>query len=274
MKSVLKKIVFLLIFVLCVTSCKAKSKESEQIMKDPNEEKLEALFENGNFPFTNVLGEGGEIRDFILANKQAFLADLDFVLQNDTDDLLTLVDKRHYLESDFKPADLVALTDKTDYIFFRNDLSLRIPAEKALRKMSIDAKSDGVSMVVSSTFRSYEYQKKLFQRWVDIDGLEEAERESARAGSSQHQLGTAVDFGSITDDFDATKQGQWVYKNASKYGWSLSFPKGYESVTGYRWECWHFRYIGVAACRFQEKWFKNVQQYMLEFINAWQEFDM
>jgi D-alanyl-D-alanine carboxypeptidase len=80
----------------------------------------------------------------------------------------------------------------------------------------------------------------------------------------------ALDFAPVDDDFDKTPGGKWVYENAAKYGWSLSFPKGYEDVTGYRWECWHFRYIGVEACNFQKKWFGDVQQFMIEFINCWE----
>ena len=78
-----------------------------------------------------------------------------------------------------------------------------------------------------------------------------------------------MDFGSITDEFAQTKQGRWLSANAGTYGWSLSFPDGYEDVTGYRWECWHYRYIGVEAVEFQRKWFSDVQQFMLEFIHAW-----
>ena len=134
-------------------------------------------------------------------------------------------------------------------------------------------KKDGITLVVSSTFRSYDYQKMIYERNVKQMGKEAADRESAVPGTSQHQLGTAVDFGSITDDFAETKAGKWLEANAMKYGWSLSFPQGYEPVTGYRWECWHYRYIGIPACAFQEKWFKNVQQYMMEFIYAWKQLD-
>ena len=241
--------------------------------KSADEEKLESLFakrSSGEYPFTNVLGEAGDISDFILKNKAAFLADLNYVLENDKDDLLLLIDKKHSVAATFVPNDLIPLTDKTHYNFYRNDLSLRKCAEKSLQEMADAARVDGINnFVVSSTYRSYNYQKGLFERYVRQDGLEEAERYSARPGTSQHQLGTAVDFGSITDDFDETKMGKWVYANAQKFGWSLSFPKGYEPVTGYMWECWHFRYIGVPACQFQKKWFNNCQQYMLEFIEAW-----
>ena len=124
-------------------------------------------------------------------------------------------------------------------------------------------------MVASSTYRSYDYQKTVYERNVRQMGKEAADRESAAPGTSQHQLGTVVDFGSITDEFIETPAGQWLDKNASDYGWSLSFPQGYEDVTGYRWECWHYRYIGTEATAFQKKWFSNIQQFMMEFIHAW-----
>ena len=130
-------------------------------------------------------------------------------------------------------------------------------------------KKDGITLLVSSTYRSYDYQKKLFARYVAQDGEALAERYSARAGTSQHQLGTAIDFGSITDEFAETKQGKWLYAHAAEYGFSLSFPAGYEDVTGYMWECWHYRYIGKDACALQKKWFGDIQQYMMEFIDAW-----
>lgn len=198
-----------------------------------------------------------------------FLADLQQVLAEDTDDLLTLVDKQHYLAADFVPADIVALKANDFYLLNRNDLSLRVPVEIALRKMASAAKKDGINLVVSSTYRSYDYQKNLYERNVRQLGKAVADRESAPPGASQHQLGVAVDFGSITDEFAQTKQGQWLAANAGNYGWSLSFPDGYEDVTGYRWECWHYRYIGERAVEFQRKWFSDVQQFMLEFIHAW-----
>lgn len=202
-------------------------------------------------------------------NPDEFLADLNRVLAADTHDLLTLVDKQHYLAADFVPADIQALKPNDFYLLNRNDLSLRVPVEAGLRKMAAAAKKEGISLVVSSTYRSYDYQKNLYERNVRQLGKAVADRESAPPGASQHQLGVAVDFGSITDEFAQTKQGRWLAANAATYGWSLSFPDGYEDVTGYRWECWHYRYIGVEAVEFQRKWFSDVQQFMMEFIHAW-----
>ena len=220
---------------------------------------LESVLDSLNLPSKNL----------IIANKEQFLKDVEVVLAADKDYLLTLVDKQHYLSKDYVPEDLVPLVKNNHYAINRNDLSLRIPVEKALCVMSDAAAKDGITILVSSTFRSYDYQKNLYARNVKQLGQAAADRESARPGTSQHQLGTAIDFGSITDDFVETKQGKWLANNAMKYGFSLSFPDGYEDVTGYRYECWHYRYIGIEACKMQQKWFGNIQQYMLEFLYAW-----
>lgn len=222
----------------------------------------------------NQMGERFK-REISIADKETFINDLNVVLaaekeyRDDDLNLYYLIDKKHNVGSDYEPKDLVPLVKNDYYNISRNDLSLRPDVEKALIELSKAALADDLKLMVSSTYRSYSYQAKLFQRWVDIDGLEEAERESARPGTSQHQLGVAIDFGSIDDSFAETRMGKWLNENAMKYGWSLSFPQEYEDITGYRWECWHFRYIGVPACRFQYKYFNNVQQYMLEFIDAW-----
>ena len=212
-----------------------------------------------------------EMQRHISNNAVSFLADLQKILAAEKENLLILVDKRHLLPDGYTPQNLVRLDTGHAYMINRKDLSLTKTAEQALQEMALAAKRDGVTLVVSSSYRSYTYQKNLFDRYVRESGEKEAERFSARAGTSQHQLGTVVDFGSISDEFAQTRAGKWVLQNASKYGWSLSFPKGYEAVTGYVWESWHYRYIGVEACTFQQKWFGGIQQYMLEFIDAWKK---
>ncbi len=239
------------------------SKEEKPVVEtvvSPEIEKLQRVFASLSQRTRDGIANG---------DTQDFLTDLQVVLDNDTDNLLTLVDKQHFLSADFVPADIVPLKPNDFYLLNRNDLSLRKPVEAGLRKMAAAAKQEGINLVVSSTYRSYDYQKNLYERNVRQLGKEVADRESAPPGASQHQLGVAVDFGSITDEFAQTRQGMWLAENAADYGWSLSFPDGYEDVTGYRWECWHYRYIGEKAVEFQRKWFSDVQQFMLEFIHAW-----
>ena len=212
-----------------------------------------------------------EIQQRIGTDAASFLADLKRVLDAEKEQLLIFVDKRHLLPDGYTPHNLVTLDTSRAYIINRKDLSLTKTAEAALQKMALAAKQDGVTLVVSSSYRSYAYQKNLFERYVRESGEKEAERFSARPGTSQHQLGTVIDFGSISNEFAQTRAGKWMQQHAAQYGWSLSFPKGYEAVTGYVWESWHYRYIGVEACAFQQKWFGNIQQYMLECINAWKK---
>lgn len=215
-------------------------------------------------------------RELIITDKSAFVKDLKIVLEeekkysNDGDlPLYFLIDKKHYAPKPYEPKNLKKLVSNNYYNINRADLSLRPDIEEALVKMAKASQADGITLLISSTYRSYDYQAKLFQRWVDIDGLEEAERESARPGTSQHQLGSAIDFGSISNDFINTKMGKWLFNNAWKYGWTLSFPQQYEDITGYRYECWHYRFVGIPAAQLQRKYFNDVQQYMLEFIDLW-----
>lgn len=216
-------------------------------------------------------------RELSFADADAFVAELDEVLAEEKKfrqgdlSLYHLIDKKHNVGADYVPTGLVPVTGNALYDVNKKGMCLRPDVEAALRTLSRAANADGLKLLVSSTYRSYKYQENLFNYWVRVDGLEEAERESARPGTSQHQLGSAVDFGSIDDSFAQTKMGRWLSQNAHKYGWSLSFPKEYEDITGYRWECWHYRYIGVKACGLQRRRFNDVQQYMLEFIDLWKK---
>jgi D-alanyl-D-alanine carboxypeptidase len=181
--------------------------------------------------------------------------------------LLYKVDKAKALPQGFKPSDLVSL-EGTELSQSRKGHQLRKPALEALEEMDKAARAAGITLLVSSAYRSYEYQVGVFDRNVKELGKAEAEMVSAMPGHSQHQLGTAIDFGSITDAFAETKAGLWLSKNARRFGFSLSFPKGLTEITGYNWECWHYRYIGKDAASLEGEYFGGVQQYLLLFLDA------
>jgi D-alanyl-D-alanine carboxypeptidase len=183
-------------------------------------------------------------------------------------DLLRRVDKKVALPADFVPSDLVSLDGAFPYVVSKKGMQLRAPARAALVHMAEAAREEGKTLVVSSAYRSYDYQVTVFARNVQEMGKIEAERVSAPPGMSQHQLGTAIDFGSITDEFGDTAAGRWLSANAGKFGFSLSFPRGREAITGYRWESWHYRYISPQAAALQERFFLGVQQYLIEFLAA------
>jgi D-alanyl-D-alanine carboxypeptidase len=182
-------------------------------------------------------------------------------------DFVLLVDKRHPLPSDYAPPDLVRLHKDYNLDVPLADVSVRKAIMPAVLEMTDAARADGVTLVFSSGYRSYEYQISVYAREVKMYGKETADRESAQAGMSQHQLGTAIDFGSITNTFADTRAGKWIAAHAWEYGFSLSYPRGYEELTGYRYESWHYRYITRAGTLIQREFFDDVQQYLVEFLH-------
>jgi len=203
------------------------------------------------------------------ALNSAFITDLSACLAQDRH-LWELVDKRHPLPPDYVPSGLVTLTNG-QYQVSRAGLTLRRDAAESLGEMAAAARRGGVTLIASSAYRSYRYQEEVYNRNVREMGKEAADRESARPGCSQHQTGLVVDFGSIDDSFAQTAAGRWMAANAARFGWSLSFPDGYEAVTGYRWESWHYRYVGKEIAAFIDNYFDGIQQYALRFMYEYEQ---
>jgi D-alanyl-D-alanine carboxypeptidase len=205
------------------------------------------------------------------AEGPSFILDLLVCLSGDPF-LWILVDKAHPLPDGYAPAGLVTLSGGS-YEVNRPGHRLRQAAADSLEEMAAAARTGGVTLIVSSAYRSYEYQAEVYNRNVRELGREAADRESAWPGCSQHQLGLVVDFGaedgSIGDHFAQTPAGRWMAANAGAFGWSLSFPAGREAVTGYRGESWHYRYAGRDLAAFIDTYFDGVQQYALQFIHEW-----
>ncbi len=166
-------------------------------------------------------------------------------------DLLAPVDKVRALGPGCVPPGLVALPYEISYLLEDPVLYLRQDAAASLLELIDAAEGNGLYIVVRSAYRGYEHQAALFAYWRDLLGEFEAERTSARAGHSEHQLGTAVDITSYTNDygfegFEVTLEGQWVAAHAHLFGFVISYPAGMEHRTGYVYEPWHLRYIGRA----------------------------
>ena len=177
----------------------------------------------------------------------------------------TLVDKNNSLNSNYVPHDLVDLT--TGRPGLETNRMLRRAAYEAVKEMTEAAAIDGHTLTVLSAYRSFEYQGRIYIYWVLREGRMEADRISARPGYSQHQLGLAVDFNMFDNALAKTPEGIWLAANASRFGWSLSYPEGLEGVTGYSWESWHYRYVGIKLTQFIDRYFDGIQQYALMFIN-------
>jgi D-alanyl-D-alanine carboxypeptidase len=116
---------------------------------------------------------------------------------------------------------------------------------EAFNQLQEDSASEGLDIYIASGYRSYYYQQNVYNRYCEYDSPEVVDTYSARAGYSEHQSGYAFDLNSIDDSFADTPEGQWIAENCYKYGFVIRFPEGKEDITGYQYESWHLRYVGV-----------------------------
>lgn len=118
-------------------------------------------------------------------------------------------------------------------------------ASAALKQLQQAAANAGHNIPLISGFRSYSRQQTLYNNYVARDGQALADTYSARPGHSEHQTGLAFDVGKLDNNYGSTPAGTWLKENCHKYGFIIRYPKGKESITGYQYEPWHIRYLGV-----------------------------
>lgn len=149
------------------------------------------------------------------------------------------------------PAEFVP-SDLSTVVGVPNEFSqpLREPAARAVEQLYAAAQSQGVNFGIISAYRDYNTQVALYNKFVNRDGQELADTYSARPGHSEHQTGLAVDFDDgggcyLNACFESTAAGQWLAAHAYEYGFVLRYPAGKDAVTGFTYEPWHFRFVGV-----------------------------
>lgn len=155
------------------------------------------------------------------------------------DDPFVLVNKYFEVDENYEPSDLVSVG---------NGQKMRKEAAEQVNKLLRDINADGLYLQAQSGYRSFELQTRLYNNYVSRDGVKEADTYSARPGSSEHHTGLAIDLshdGTLEESFEDTKQFEWLEKNAHKYGLILRYPKDKVYITGYMYEPWHYRYVGV-----------------------------
>lgn len=177
-----------------------------------------------------------------------------------------LVNKYHYVNSTYIPSDLVDLTEYTVA-----GMQMVNEAKVAFTKMAKDAESEGYKIRAISTYRSYSFQKDLYNSYVKNDSKERADTYSARPGYSEHNTGLAVDVDNITKiytNFGTTEEYKWMQKNAYKYGFIQRYTEENKDITGYIVEEWHYRYIGIeiATYMYNNK-INSYEEYYYEFID-------
>ena len=160
-----------------------------------------------------------------------------------TKNYLILVNKYNYLSSNYTPANLVSINSNYGVTGYLEETTYN-----AFVTMADDAALAGVNLYAYSPYRSYSVQYSLYNRYASKDGVSLADTYSARAGHSEHQTGLAVDIsrlgGNLTG-FENTNEFKWLKDNSYKYGFIIRYPEGKEYITGYQYEPWHYRYLGV-----------------------------
>ena len=170
----------------------------------------------------------------------------DYNMTDTSKDTLMIVNKHYKLDNNYVPENLVTIEPTYGYQF-----EIRQDVYEAFKNMYNAAKSDGISMFIVSPYRSYKLQNSIYNNYVAIDGINKADTYSARPGFSEHQSGLAVDLAPKAymdlDTFVTSPSYNWMIENSYKYGFILRYPQNKEYITGYMYEPWHYRYVGVEA---------------------------
>lgn len=172
-----------------------------------------------------------------------------------TESVAVLVNQMFSLPENFEPTDLVYPDVRFIFEEKIEKRMLRKEAAEALEKMFEAAEKDGIYLAGVSGYRSHATQQQLFNYYVDRDGYEQAKTYSAVPGTSEHETGLAIDVSGSTgkcaaqDCFADTVEAVWIAENSAAYGFIVRYPKGKEEITGYKYEPWHLRYVGVEAAQ-------------------------
>ena len=179
---------------------------------------------------------------------------------------IVLVNKYHYLGEDYVPKNLTRISNK---YAISEDKYMEHDAAVAFEDMAKAAQKEGYKIVAVSTYRSYNYQKNLYNNYVSADGKEKADKYSARPGYSEHQTGLAVDVSNNKKSytkFGETEEFNWMKNNCYKYGFILRYTEENEFITGYISEAWHYRYVGIDIATYIHNNPMTFEEYYVKFI--------
>ena len=176
------------------------------------------------------------------------------VNSNTDDDILLIVNKYHKLSSNYVPK-LVEMDDK--YNHNKGYKMMHPTAYEHFKEMVDAAKKDGIVLFNVSAYRSYNTQDILYNEYVKNHGKDAADTFSARPGYSEHQTGLTTDINTSSSkaNFENSKEYDWLINNSYKYGFILRYPKDKEYLTGYKYEPWHYRYVGEDVAKTYEEYY-------------------
>ncbi len=183
------------------------------------------------------------------------------IVTNETD-IAVVVNKERGLPDTYEPTDLTEPNVDFSFSGKADKRMLRKEAAQALEKLFKQASGDGIKLYGVSGYRSRATQVSVYNNNVKTQGQAEADKVSARPGFSEHQTGLAIDVSSqsakfaLEEVFGTTKEGKWLAEHAHETGFIIRYPKGKESITGYSYEPWHIRYVGVDIAKvvYENRW--------------------
>lgn len=160
-----------------------------------------------------------------------------------------LVNKHRQLSSDYVPDDLVTIDE--EYVKADGDVEIERNVAKAFYDMAEAASKDGMELMVSSGYRSYEDQEEITNTYLELYGQNYVDNYVAKPGFSEHQTAMSLDIASKSvDTFVNSDEYVWMMDNAYKYGFILRYPRSKEDITGYKCEAWHYRYVGKKIAKY------------------------
>ena len=191
---------------------------------------------------------------------------------NLTYDNLLLMNKYYKLPATYEPGDLETISD--EYFINGNTYvkMLRKEAREHFEEMASAAMNNDTPVYGQSAYRPYSMQESLYNNMVNSAGQAYADDDTARPGHSEHQTGLAIDVSSTKGgnmlSFENTASFTWMQNNAYKYGFILRYPKDKNSITGFMYESWHYRYVGVKVATDMHDNYPNLtyEEYYCKFI--------
>lgn len=267
MKKILEIFVIILIlilaFLIIIKESKPKEEKNNNQFQNYTFYKEENLLRYENYYKTNNLSFKEVVLNVNIGLDNPFYSNVKQSNRLNTN--YVIVNKYNYLPADYVPNNLIEINE-----YAKSNLYLNKEAYEAFKLMARDALLNNLHLRIISAYRSYTYQEKIYNNYLSYDKQTNVDTYSARKGHSEHQTGLAVDLDNtktIYTNFENTDEFAWLKNNCYKYGFILRYPKDKEHITGYIYEPWHYRYIGIKESTYIHKHNLTYEEYYYQFLD-------
>ena len=217
--------------------------------------------------YLEMVNNGYSYRDAIeIVNAYRDYEAYTYTIDSNLGDDILMIANKYYTLNDYVPDDLVSIDGN-----YGIEGYMREEAYNAYVKMADDASMDGMSLWITSPYRSYSSQNRIYNSYLENDPQYIVDTYSSRPGYSDHQTGLTADIIAPGYDFGSfaySDEFKWLSENAYKYGFILSYPKGKENITGYTYESWHYRYVGEKVASYIHDTGITFDEYYAYFISG------